>query len=97
MSADDPWHRFIPSTPTASEVECYFEVVVVMLLLYQRIWCTKNDKGSQTLHRCDATAAFEPLEHPKRTHPARGVRVVRKVAVLNLAWKTPTVHPAVNG
>lgn len=26
MSADDPWRRFIPSTPTASEVECHFEI-----------------------------------------------------------------------
>ena len=32
-SAVDPWHRFIPSTPTASEVECYFEVDVVCPVL----------------------------------------------------------------
>ena len=30
MSADDPWRRFIPSTPTASEVECHIDVKVVI-------------------------------------------------------------------
>ena len=29
MAADDPWRRFIPSTPTASEVECHIDVKVV--------------------------------------------------------------------
>lgn len=29
MSDSDPWQRYIPNTPSASEVECYVEVYVV--------------------------------------------------------------------